>query len=103
MVTGCLLDQIPVRMLFDTGASKSCLSKSFYMANQSLQKIPKFIPSSKGIMVGNGQHIPLLFVIPVVVSVCGHLFEIYTIVAEIHEGIDLVFGMKNMVETGGVP
>ena len=42
----------------------------------------------------------MLFVIPAVVSVCGHLFEIYTILAEIYEGIDLVFGMKNMVETG---
>ena len=29
-------------------------------------------------------------------------FEIYTIVAEIHEGTDLVFGMENMVGTGGV-
>ena len=43
--------------------------------------------------MGNGQHVPVLFVTPVVVSVCGHFLEIYTIVAEIHEGIDLVFGM----------
>ena len=42
----------------------------------------------------------MLFVIPVLVTVCGHIFEIYTIVAEIHEDINLVFGMKNMVETG---
>ena len=39
---------------------------------------------------------PVLFVISVVVTVCGHLFEIYTIVAEIHEGFDLVFGIKNV-------
>ena len=51
-------------------------------------------------MVGNGQYVPELFMIPVVVGVCGHLFQIYTIDAEIHEGIDLVFGMKHMVETG---
>ena len=31
-------------------------------------------------MVGNGQHVPVLFVIPVVVSVCGHFLENYTIV-----------------------
>ena len=71
-------------MLFDTGASKSYLSKSFYMANESLHKIPKFSTSSKGIMEGNGQYVPVLFVISVVVSVCGHFVEIYTIVAEIH-------------------
>ena len=33
MATGCLLDQTPVRILFDTGASKSYMSKPSYMAN----------------------------------------------------------------------
>ena len=31
----------------------------------------------------------------------GHIFEIYTIVAEIDDGMDLVFGFKNMTETEG--
>ena len=31
----------------------------------------------------------------------GHIFEIYTIVAEIDDGMDLVFGFKNMTETKG--
>ena len=31
----------------------------------------------------------------------GHVFEIYTIVAEIDDGMDLVFGFKNMAETEG--
>ena len=94
MATGCLLDQTPVRMLFDTGASKSYMPKYFYMANQSWHKIPKFSTSSKGIMLGNGQCVAVLSVMLVVVNVCGHLLEIYTIVAEICEGIDLGFGMK---------
>ena len=29
----------------------------------------------------------------------GQIFEIYTIVAEIDDGMDLVFGFKNMTET----
>ena len=102
MAKVCLLHQTPLRMLFNTGASKSYMSKSYYMANQSLHKIPKFSTSSKGIMLGNGQHVTVLFVIPVVVSICGHLFEIYTIAAEMHEGVDLVFCMKDKVETEGV-
>ena len=69
------------------------------MVNRHLHKIPKFNTSSKGILVGKGQPVHVLLVIPVVVSVCGNLFEIYTIVAEIHKGIGLVFGMKKMVET----
>ena len=32
----------------------------------------------------------------------GYVFEIYTIVADIEDGIDLVFGFKNMVETEGM-
>ena len=32
----------------------------------------------------------------------GHIFEIYTIVAEIDDGMDLVFGFKNMTETEGM-
>ena len=32
----------------------------------------------------------------------GHVFEIYTIVADIDEGIDLVFGFKSIFETEGM-
>ena len=32
----------------------------------------------------------------------SHVFEIYTIVAEIDDGIDLVFGFKNMVDSEGM-
>ena len=32
----------------------------------------------------------------------SHVFGIYTIVADIDDGIDLVFGVKNMVETEGI-
>ena len=94
MATGCLLDQSPVRMLFDTGASKIYMSKLFYMVKQSLHKIPKFCTSSKGLKMGNRKHVPVLFVILVVVKVSGHLLEICTIAAEIHEGIDSVWDEK---------
>ena len=33
---------------------------------------------------------------------CGHTFEIFTIVAEIDDDMDLVFGFKNMTETEGL-
>ena len=45
------------------------------------------------IKIGNGSIIPTLL---------SHtIFEIYTIVAEIDDGMDLVFGFKNMTETKG--
>ena len=36
--------------------------------------------------------------IPIVINIGNHLFEM---VSEIHDSIQLVFGMKNMVETEG--
>ena len=42
-----------------------------------------------------------MFVIPIQFITHGHVFEIYTIVAEIDDGLDLVFGFKNMAETEG--
>ena len=39
---------------------------------------------------------------PIIVNLSGHIFEIYTLVSEIHENVDLVLGIKNMFEVEGV-
>ena len=52
--------------------------------------------------VGNGQFVNVLFIIPVIVDIHRHRFEIYTLVSEIHENIDLVLGIKNAFELEGV-
>ena len=44
---GTLMDKTPMRVLFDMGASKSYMSKSFYMANTSLHTLPKSSTTSK--------------------------------------------------------
>ena len=44
----------------------------------------------------------MLFIIPVIVDIHGHRFEIYTLVSEIHENVDLVLGIKNIFELEGV-
>ena len=46
------------------------------------------------IQVGNGQCVSVLFIILVVVGIHGHRFEIYTLVSEIHENVDLVLGIR---------
>ena len=94
-----LMDNTPMKLFFDSGASRSYLSKKFYDTNKSLHKLPKFVTSCTGIKTGNGSIIPTLFVIPIQFMTNGHIFEIYTIVAEIDDGMDLVFGIKNMTET----
>ena len=54
------------------------------------------------IQVGNGQYVGVLFVIPVIVDVHDHRFEIFTLVSEIHDNVDLVLGIKNIFELEGV-
>ena len=52
--------------------------------------------------MGNGQYVSVLFVIPVIIDIHGHRFEIFTLVSEIHDSIDLVMGMKNIFELEGM-
>ena len=44
----------------------------------------------------------LLFIFPVIVDIYGHRFEVFTLVSEIHDIVDLVLGMKNVFELEGV-
>ena len=65
---GRLLDGTKCQLLFDTGASKSFMSKSFYMCCKSLHTFPKFAATMQRIQVGNGQCISVLFIIPVIIE-----------------------------------
>ena len=64
----------------------------------SLHSLPKFASRTQRIQVGNGQCVSVLFIIPVIIDVHGHRFEMYTLVSEIHENVDLVWGIKNVFE-----
>ena len=99
---GRLLHGTKCQLLLDTGASKSFMSKSFYMHCKSLYTLPKFAATMQRIQVGNGQCISVLFVILVIIEVHNHRFEIYTLVSEIHENVALVLGIKNVFELEGV-
>ena len=78
------------------------MSKSFYMQSKILHALPKFAPTTQRIHVGNGQYVAVLFVIPVIIEVHEHVFEVSTLVSEIHDNIDLVLGMKNAYELEGI-
>ena len=39
---------------------------------------------------------------PVIIGVCRHRYEVFTLVSEIHDKVDLVLGMKNVFELEGV-
>ena len=99
---GKLLDGRECQLLLDTGVSKSFMSKSYYMQCKSLHSLPKFASKTQRIQVGNGQYFSVLFIIPVIIDVHRHRFEIYTLVSEIHENMDLILGIKNVFELEGV-
>ena len=99
--SGKLLDGTEYHLLLDTGASKSFMSKSFYMRYKSLHSLPKFASKPQRIQVGNGQCVSVLFVIPVI-NDYRHRIEIYTLVSEIHENVDLVLGIKHVFKLEGV-
>ena len=92
---GKLLDNMDCQILLDTGASKSYMSKSFYLRCNTLHVVLKFASNMQRIQVRNGQYVGVLFVILDIVDVHGHRFGIFTLVSDIHENVNLVLGIKN--------
>ena len=99
---GKLLDGAECQILLDRGASKSFMSKSYYLCCKALHSLPKCASKTQRIQVGNGQHVSVPFIIPVIVEIAGHRFEVYTLVSEIHKNVDLVLGIKNVFELVGI-
>ena len=78
------------------------MSKSYFLRCKSLHSLPKFSSTTTRIQVGNRQDVGVLFVIPVIMTIQKQIFEIFTLVSEIHENVDLVIGIKNLFELEGV-
>ena len=98
--SGSLLNGKEFKILIDTGATHSYLSKSFYDTNPYLNKFPRIKLKASRIFVGNGEWVPALFIIPMCFSNENHAFEVYTIVCPMANS-DFIWGMKNVVETEG--
>ena len=90
------------KLLIDSGASKSYMTKDFYLSHPVLHSLPKYQTAAKGVIVGNGTKMTVLFAIPVIITVGKHNFEVFTIVADLAGGFDVVFGMKNLIELEGI-
>ena len=43
-----------------------------------------------------------MFILPIIVDIPGYRFKVYTSESEIHENVDLVLGIKNILELEGV-
>ena len=63
--------------------------------------LSKFSSRAKDIQVVNGESVDILFIIPIIITIEGHKFEINAMASEIHDNVDLVLGVKNFVELEG--
>ena len=100
-VMGKLMNGEECQTLLDTGASKSYMSKSYYLRCKSLHNLPKFASKTQRIQVGNGQYVGVVFVIPVIVEINNHTLEVFMLVSEIFDNVDMVLGIKNLFKLEG--
>ena len=101
-VMGRILNGEECQILLDMDVSKSYMSKSYYLRCKALHDLPKFASKTQRIQVGNGQYVGVLFVILVIVEIYGHRLEVFTLVSEIFDNVDMVLGIKNLFELEGV-
>ena len=101
-VMGRILNGEECQILLDKGASKSYMSKSYYLSCKSLHDLPKFASKTQRIQVGSGQFVGVLFVILVIIEISGHRLEMFTLVSEIFDNVDMILGIKNLFELEGV-
>ena len=85
-------------------ASKSCMSNTHYLHCNFLHSLPNqnLHQKTQRIQAGNGHFASVLFIIPIIIDIHGHIFEMYTLVSEVYENVDLVFGIKNILELEGI-
>ena len=57
---GKLMNSTECQIVLDMGATKSYMSKSYYLQCKTLHALPKFSSNTQRIQVGNGQYISVL-------------------------------------------
>ena len=77
------------------------MSKSYYLRCKALHDLPKFASKTQRIQVGKW-YVGVLFVIPVIIEICGHRLEMLTLVSEIFDNVGMVLGIKNLFELESV-
>ena len=98
MTLGILVDS---NILLDMSASKSFMSKRYYLGNKSFRDLQKLSRTARYIQVKNAKFCNVLFVIPMRVNIYCHVFEIHNTDFRIHDHVDLVLSLKNMYQLGG--
>ena len=93
---GTLLNNVKVPVCIDTAAPRSFMTENFYELHPFLINHTKCKADIDELKMANGACLPIKFMIPLVISFEGHIFEILTLVSGTKGEALLVLGMKNI-------
>ena len=77
------------------------MTEDFYDMHPFLINHTKCNPDVDELEIANGVHVPIKFMIALVISFEGHMFEILTLVSGTKGDVLLVLRMKSIVEMEG--
>ena len=99
---GNLEDGKSILLLFDSGATRSIMSRSCVLNSTHLssKKLTKVEPVQ--FKLGNGQYISADAQVEFVVTIQGHKFQVSALVAPDLVGIDVILGSRTLKELQGV-
>ena len=90
------------KLLVDTGASCSMINRAVFDRNKWLQTQPQFKPLRRTkIAAAGGRIIDVQFIINVLLNIHGHRFQVMVMVAPISKGLEVLIGIKNLIEMEG--
>ena len=98
---GKLMNGTPCKTLFDSGATSSIISTSFYRQNKILHSYPKYNIPKINVKIANDFIMTATEAIKIVINLRGHVFEIIAYLLDLGQSLDLIFGVKSATEVEG--
>ena len=96
-VQGQLTTGAPIDILIDTGATKSYLSRRYFEQQPYLHDLLRYKAHLGDIRLRDGTLCKVDFIIPIVVTIEGHVLEVYTLITTMGN-TELVLGLKELME-----
>ena len=95
---GKLMNGTPCKTLFDSGATSSIISTSFYRQNKILHSYPKYNIPKINVKIANVSIMTATEAIKIVINLRDHVFEIIAYMLDLGQSLDLIFGVKSATE-----
>jgi len=84
--------------LFDTGGVLTFLNYHYYRNNPALHKLPKFTSRNQRVLLGNGEHLEVMFTVPIQIHIQGIILEVMAEVVKLNKYLSMLIGMGALRE-----